>query len=319
MPGILLSINTSRGGVPKLPRHEAHVTTAGVEGDRQRDRRFHGGPERAVCLYSFDRIRALQAEGHPISIGQAGENLTVTGVDWTAVGPGARLTIGGVRLLVTSFTVPCRNLGACFDGGHTARISQKANPGWSRLYACVEQPGFVSIGDPVTFDPAGSSTPDRAPAAGGAADPAATRLSISRTGTLDVACPPARAFVYFTPDGERLWVPGFDPTYLHPRSGEQGPGAIFTTTHGGEDTLWMVVRFSPDEGVAEYARVTPGSRRGTVRVSLEARGDDMTRATVSYDLTALSDAGVGVLASMSETSFAAMLADWARRIADCRR
>ncbi len=313
--GILLSINTSGGGVPKVPRHEAHVTAGGVEGDRQRDRRFHGGPDRAVCLYWFDLIRALQAEGHPISVGQAGENLTVMGVDWHAVGPGTRLTIGGVRLLVTSFTVPCRNLSACFDGEDIARISQKATPGWSRLYASVEQPGFVSIGDPVTFDRAGSSTSDRASAAGSAADPAPARLSISRTGTLDVACAPAQAFVYFTPDGERLWVPGFDPEYLHPLSGEQGPGAIFTTTHGGEDTLWMVVRFSPDDGVAEYTRVTPGSRRGTVRVSLEARGHGSTRATVSYALTALSDAGDGILASMTERAFAAMLADWQGRIA----
>src|SRR5688572_6890235 len=161
MTGILLSINTSDGGVPKLPRHEAHVTATGVEGDRQRDRRFHGGPDRAVCLYSFDLIRALQAEGHPVSVGQAGENFTVMGVDWNAVRPGVRMTIGGVRLLVTSFTVPCRNLSACFDGGHVARISQKASPGWSRVYASVEQPGFVSIGDPVMFSPASSSTSNR--------------------------------------------------------------------------------------------------------------------------------------------------------------
>ena len=61
--GILLSINTSDGGVPKLPRHQARITADGVEGDGQRDRRLHGGPDRAVCLYSFDRIRALRGRG----------------------------------------------------------------------------------------------------------------------------------------------------------------------------------------------------------------------------------------------------------------
>jgi MOSC domain-containing protein YiiM len=257
MPGLLLSINTSDGGLPKLPRHQAEVTTAGVDGDRQRNRRLHGGPDRAVCLYSFDLIRALRAEGHPISIGEAGENLTVQGVDWDAVGPGARFMIGGVSLLVTSFTVPCRLLTARFHGGDPARVSHKAHPGWSRVYARVEQPGLLFIGDPVTFDPPGSVKPARQPAIGGGHAPPLPRQSIRRTGTIDVACAPADAFVYFTPDGERRWVPGFDPEYLHPFPGEQRSGAIFTTTHGGENTLWMILRFSPDEGVAEYARVTP--------------------------------------------------------------
>ena len=112
-----------------------------------------------------------------------------------------------------------------------------------------------------------------------------------RSGTLRVAAPLAQAFPFFTPDGERLWVPGFDPQYLHPLSGEQGVGAIFTTAHGGEDTLWMVLRFSPSEGVAEYARVTPGSRGGTVQVALEPVDAATTQATITYDLTSTSEAG----------------------------
>jgi MOSC domain-containing protein YiiM len=325
MPGLLLSINTSDGGLPKLPRHQAEVTTTGLDGDRQRNRRLHGGPDRAVCVYSFDLIRALRAEGHPISIGEAGENLTVQGVDWDAIGPGARLVIGGVRLFVTSFTVPCRHLTDRFRDGRFGRVSQTVHPGWSRVYARVEQPGLLSIGDPVTVEPPGSVMSARQPAIGGGAALSAPRRSIRRIGTVDVACAPAHAFVYFTPDGERLWVPGFDPEYLHPFPGEQRPGAIFMTTHGGEDTLWMILRFSPGEGMATYARVTPGSRRGTVRVALTAIGHESTRATISYDLTALSDAGDGVLAAMSETAYTEMLSDWERRIAvalagssDCR-
>jgi hypothetical protein len=116
-----------------------------------------------------------------------------------------------------------------------------------------------------------------------------------------------------------LWVPDFDPEYLHPLSGDQGPGAIFTTRHGGEDTLWMVARFSPQEGVAEYARVTPGSRRGIVQVALAAVDADTTEATVTYDLTSSSDHGAGVLAAITEEAYGEMLADWERRIARALR
>jgi MOSC domain-containing protein YiiM len=303
-PGVLVSINASGGGVPKLPRHRAAVTAAGVEGDRQRDLRVHGGPGRAVCLYSFDLLRALQDEGHPASVGFLGENLTVMGLDWRLWTPGTRVQVGGVRLLLTAFAVPCKNLSAYFDAGKIFRISQKVHPGWSRVYARVEEPGTVQIGDPVRIVEAGES--DAATSHKG--------LSVRRSGTLRVAAPMARAFPFFTPDGERLWVPGFDPQYLHPLSGEQGVGAIFTTTHGGEDTLWMVLRFSPSTGVAEYARVTPGSRGGVVQVALEPVDAATTQATITYELASTSEAGDEKLGTFTDAAYAEMLADWERQI-----
>src|SRR2546427_5480190 len=56
-------INISDGGVPKLPVPEARITVQGVAGDRQRSVQYHGGVDRAVCLYSLEVIGTLQAEG----------------------------------------------------------------------------------------------------------------------------------------------------------------------------------------------------------------------------------------------------------------
>jgi MOSC domain-containing protein YiiM len=147
--GRLESINVSDGGVPKLPVAQAAVTERGVSGDRQRDLRFHGGPERAVSIYAAEAIAALAAEGHPIRAGSAGENLTVSGVRWAEVVPGAELRVGPVRLVVTGYAAPCRNIAPSFVGGAFARISGKAHPGWSRVYARVLEGGVVRVGDPV--------------------------------------------------------------------------------------------------------------------------------------------------------------------------
>src|SRR6185369_3859148 len=92
------SINVSDGGVPKLPRELCVVRTGGLEGDRQRDLENHGGPDRAVSIYSLELIEALRAEGHPIAPGTIGENLTLAGLTWTDLKPGARLEIGEVLL-----------------------------------------------------------------------------------------------------------------------------------------------------------------------------------------------------------------------------
>ena len=150
-PGRLDSINVSRGGVPKRPTPAAAITTDGVEGDRQRDLRFHGGPARAVSLFSAERIAAMQAEGHPIAPGTTGENLTVSGIDWSRVVPGVCLDIAEVRLEITGYAAPCANIAGSFVGGDIARVAQKKNPGWSRVYARVLTPGHVRVGDGVTL------------------------------------------------------------------------------------------------------------------------------------------------------------------------
>lgn len=156
--GRLDSINVSDGGVPKLPVPEATITAAGVSGDRQNDRRNHGGPDRAVSIYAAEAIAALREEGHPIGPGTAGENLTVSGLAWSDVVPGAELQVGPVRLIVTRYTSPCEKIGESFVGADFARVSQKAHPGWSRVYARVLEGGTVRVGDRVQLSREGGTS-----------------------------------------------------------------------------------------------------------------------------------------------------------------
>lgn len=145
--GVVFSINTSPGGVPKLPVSEAMVTVNGLEGDDHSNLKIHGGPDRAVCLFSIERILALQAEGHPIGTGSTGENLTLSGIDWDQVGPDALLEVGDALLEVVSFASPCRTIREAFHEEKFSRMSQKLHPGWSRVYARVLREGLVREGD----------------------------------------------------------------------------------------------------------------------------------------------------------------------------
>ena len=152
--GHVVQINVNpQGGVPKHRVPSAEVTKHGVAGDRQRDLRLHGGPQRAVSLYSYERIQALQAEGHMIAPGTAGENLTIGGLDWDAIQIGHRLRIGEqLWIEITNYVTPCNNIVDSFADGVFKRISQKVHPGWSRLYAQVLSEGTVREGDPVEWD-----------------------------------------------------------------------------------------------------------------------------------------------------------------------
>jgi MOSC domain-containing protein YiiM len=149
----IFQINLSRGGVPKFPVHRAKVTSLGLEGDKHNDRKVHGGPDRAICLYSLEQIKALQVEGHPIFPGSTGENLILTGLDWPKVVPNTRLHLGPeVVIEITEYTQPCYKIVSSFAEGQSLRMSQEHYPGWARVSARVLSPGEIRIGDRIYLD-----------------------------------------------------------------------------------------------------------------------------------------------------------------------
>ena len=121
--------------------------------------------------------------------------------------------------------------------------------------------------------------------------------------------PAADAFDLFTPAGERAWAEGWDPEFLHPADGSAQAGMVFRTRAGDEETLWVVTRHEPGNGLVEYARITPGSRAGRVLVRCEATSPATSRVTVEYDLTGLSDAGNGQVAALA-ARYASFIEEW---------
>ena len=137
---------------------------------------------------------------------------------------------------------------------------------------------------------------------------------IVRSHAFVVERPLARAFELFTPEGERAWAPGWDPTYLYPADGRTERGMVFTTGHSNEHTLWTMTRHEPGAGVVEYQRITPGSRMGSVLVQCEAQGGARTRVTVTYTLTALTEEGNRMLREIDEAAFREFIEGWERSI-----
>ncbi len=148
-PASVVSLHISNGGVPKRAVPSARIMLAGIEGDRQRNLKYHGGPDRALCLYSMDLIDALRAEGHPVAPGTMGENVVVRGIPWDAMVAGVRLRLAEVEIELTAFAHPCRNISDSFRGGRIERVSVKTHPGWSRIYARVLNGGLLAPNDPV--------------------------------------------------------------------------------------------------------------------------------------------------------------------------
>ena len=136
-----------------------------------------------------------------------------------------------------------------------------------------------------------------------------------RSHSFIVALPVARAFRLFEPEGERAWAEGWEPHYLHPADGRTEAGMVFTTNHGAEETIWMLMRHDPRAGIVEYARVTPGSRVASVLVQCAPLEAARTRVTVIYRFTGLSEAGNALVRSMDEARYRDYIESWAAAIA----
>lgn len=129
-------------------------------------------------------------------------------------------------------------------------------------------------------------------------------------GTLRVGLPLAEALPLFTAEGERRWVPGWQPRYPAPVTDDTAPGTVWLTESEHGLTHWVVAERSASGYT--YARTVPGFTAGTVRI--DARGDgDATHVTVTYRLTALRPEAEAYLDEFA-AQFEQMLGEWHRLI-----
>ena len=137
-------------------------------------------------------------------------------------------------------------------------------------------------------------------------------IHVERTGGFQLPIPPGEAIQLFTGPGERLWAPGWDPTVLSGDGTE--PGTVFVSTHVDSTTIWIVVDYDPEAFRARYARTTPGVKVGTVEVNLQSDRKGGSEVRVTYELTALSEAGNKDLAHFDESAYATMMTGWKQQI-----
>ena len=148
---ILAQINISNGGMPKKPVLFAHVGKRGIEGDKQKNLKYHGGPDRAVCLYSEEFYARLREQGIGLESGSVGENFTTRGLDLNALKVGDQLRFGECLIEITKVRKPCRRLNQWHAD---LRQTIKGQSGW---VAKVIEEGIVRPGDEITHIPRNQS------------------------------------------------------------------------------------------------------------------------------------------------------------------
>jgi hypothetical protein len=129
-------------------------------------------------------------------------------------------------------------------------------------------------------------------------------------GTFVVKGPIDRVFSLFSPDGEKEWVPGWNPEMLFPPEATWGEGLVFRTREESGPATWVVNRFDPASHHVVYHRLEPEHYVARVEVTCRAKTNTTTDATVQYTFTPLTATGAAAIAAMTDESYKQKMARW---------
>ncbi|HKA37883.1 MAG TPA: MOSC domain-containing protein [Thermoanaerobaculia bacterium] len=170
MSGRLLSINVARPGFLRLRRRDVptgifkqpvegrvRIERLGVAGDMQADHTFHGGPSKAIYLYSAEHYGYWRPilERDDLSPGFFGENFTAEGVTEDSVRVGDVFRVGTAAVQITKPRSPCFKLGA--RAGSSGFVRTFLESGRIGYYLRVVEEGEAAAGDSIELlatDPA---------------------------------------------------------------------------------------------------------------------------------------------------------------------
>ena len=136
-------------GMFKQNVEQVSVNELGIIGDVQADKRFHGGPEKALHQYALSsyekiikRYPLLHKQAKP---GAIGENLSATDMNEHNVCIGDIYNLGSAILQISSPRIPCWKIDAKFKQPDLNKfISLQRLNGW---YYRVLQAGDITIND----------------------------------------------------------------------------------------------------------------------------------------------------------------------------
>ncbi|MFA9558599.1 MOSC domain-containing protein [Evansella sp. AB-rgal1] len=117
-------------------------------GDDQADKKNHGGPEKAVCVYSYDHYPFWEEELEiALPLGAFGENITIHGLKETDVNIGDTFQWGNAIVQVSQPRIPCHKLAKRYEEPKLPK--RVIETGYTGFYLRVLKEGSVSVEAPL--------------------------------------------------------------------------------------------------------------------------------------------------------------------------
>jgi MOSC domain-containing protein YiiM len=138
-------------GICKQPvTGSLHLTKTGFENDGVGDLRYHGGHDKAVCVYSLDHYPYWEDTLRiKLPVAAFGENLTVSNLHEDDICIGDIFQVGSALAQVSQPRQPCRTLAARY--GRDDLVKLVVISGYTGFYFRVLEEGIVEKGAELIF------------------------------------------------------------------------------------------------------------------------------------------------------------------------
>ena len=125
---------------------------------------------------------------------------------------------------------------------------------------------------------------------------------------------PEKVFPLLCPVLEAEWVPGWLPEIVISTSGVCEHECIFITPpempSEPESAIWIVTKYDPENLYLEMYKVAPKHTVSKLEISLAAKSDNGTEATISYELTSIGVNGEQFIKEFTEKWYEGFMLEW---------
>lgn len=134
-----------------------------------------------------------------------------------------------------------------------------------------------------------------------------------QTYTQTIAATPEEVFPLLCPVREEDWVPDWRTRLVLSESGLVEEDCMFVTPGDPADAIWITTDHNPETCRLRMYKVVPGLVVSRLDIALAEDGPD-TKATISYEHTALSEAGRVIVARHTEDTYREFMESWEANI-----
>ena len=122
----------------------------------------------------------------------------------------------------------------------------------------------------------------------------------------------ASVFPLFSPEGEKLWAPGWDYTNLLGSKDLQRDDVFLTDSHDHKSTnaIWIVSDYDPVKHYVSYYKIEPSEKVGKVVVECFQQTETSTLVKVVYKYIGLSDSGNQFITGFTKKAYEEFIGEW---------
>ncbi len=119
-------------------------------------------------------------------------------------------------------------------------------------------------------------------------------------------------FPLFSPEGEKLWAPGWNYTNLLGSIGLEPDYVFLTDTHDHKSAqaIWIVSGYDRARHYVSYYKVEPGQKVGKIVVQCFEQNRTSTLVKVTYKYIGLSDSGNRFVETFTKEAYKEFIGEW---------